>query len=106
MDFVINGLRWELIFVKPNSNMLRRSDGSLTCGVTDRNKLQIALSENLYGAFLLKVLTHEICHASFFSYGVDLSVEQEELIADLIATYGSEIVTTANRIFERLRLVA
>lgn len=106
MDFVINGLKWDVIFVNSKSNLLRRSDGSFTFGVTDRTKLLIALSEDLKGKFLLKVITHEICHASMWSYGIDLSVEQEELIADLIATYGSEIITIANKIFERLRLVA
>ena len=37
-----------------------------------------------------------------FSYNVDLSVEQEELIADLISTYGEEIVYITNKIFTKL----
>lgn len=37
---------------------------------------------------LKKILCHEITHAAMFSYNVDLSIEQEELVADLIATYG------------------
>ena len=39
-----------------------------------------------------KVLCHEITHAAMFSYNVNLSLEQEELVADLISTYGEEIV--------------
>jgi len=35
-----------------------------------------------------KVLCHELTHAAMFSYGIELSIEQEELLADLIATYG------------------
>ena len=27
------------------------------------------------------------CHAAMFSYGVELTLEQEELLADLIATW-------------------
>ena len=37
-----------------------------------------------------------------FSYRVELSEEQEELVADLIATYGSEIIETADRIFVQI----
>ena len=37
-----------------------------------------------------------------FSYNIDLSIEQEELIADLISTYGQEIVYITNKIFTKL----
>jgi hypothetical protein len=37
-----------------------------------------------------------------FSYRVDLSYEQEEIVADLIATYGQEIIHMTNVIFKRL----
>ena len=51
---------------------------------------------------LKKVLCHEVTHAAMFSYHVTLDVAQEELIADLIATYGSEIIAVTNRIFSRI----
>jgi len=35
-----------------------------------------------------KVLCHELTHAAMFSYNVELTLDQEELFADLIATYG------------------
>ena len=56
----------------------------------------------LEGALLRKVLCHEITHAAMFSYNVDLSIEQEELIADLISTYGDEIIYITNKIFNKL----
>ena len=37
-----------------------------------------------------------------FSYNVNLSLEQEELVADLISTYGEEIVYITNKIFIKL----
>lgn len=37
-----------------------------------------------------------------FSYNIELSIEQEELLADLIATYGQEIINMTNSIFNRL----
>lgn len=44
----------------------------------------------------------QITHAAMFSYNVDLSIEQEELIADLISTYGEEIIYITNKIFTKL----
>ena len=38
-----------------------------------------------------------------FSYNVGLTEEQEELLADLIATYGQEIIIETNRIFNRIK---
>ena len=50
-----------------------------------------------------KVLCHEITHAAMFSYGVKLTVDQEELIADIIATYGKEIIQVTNKVFEKIK---
>ena len=36
-----------------------------------------------------------------FSYNVNLNYEQEELVADIIATYGSEIIHMTNELFIR-----
>ena len=46
-----------------------------------------------------KVLAHEITHAAMFSYGIEMSLEQEELFADLTASYGREIVCNTNLFF-------
>ena len=54
--------------------------------------------------FERKVLCHEITHCAMFSYNVNLSTEQEELIADLISTYGEEIVDITNDVFGRLKI--
>jgi hypothetical protein len=37
-----------------------------------------------------------------FSYNIDLTLEQEEILADLIATYGQEIVHITNLVFKRI----
>ena len=42
-------------------------------------------------------------HAAMFSYNIDITLEQEELLADLIATYGMEIVDMTNVIFNRIK---
>ena len=63
---------------------------------------QMPYTSELQGTFLRKVLCHEITHAAMFSYGVKLTLEQEELLADLLATYGDEIFFVTDKIFKKL----
>ena len=100
--FLINGIYWKISFVTPNFPLLRRPNGDFSIGACDNLTRTIYLNQTLYGALLKKVLCHELTHAAMFSYGVNLSIEQQELIADLISTYGEEIVYTTNKIFAKL----
>lgn len=100
--FFINGVEWRIKFVPSGSEPLMRSDGSITVGVTDNFTRTIYLDETLYGRRLKKVICHELTHAAMFSYGIKLNIDQEEIIADLIATYGQEIINKTNSIFNRL----
>jgi hypothetical protein len=90
--FTINGIEWEIIYVNPFSDDLRRSDGSLTVGVTDMPKRSVFLSNRLRGAFLRKVLAHELVHCFMFSYSIHIPIEEEEYIADWVATYGTDLI--------------
>lgn len=101
--FLINGIKWYLKFVPHDSDLLLRSDGSRTIGVTDNLTQIIYIDETLRGRMLKKVLCHELTHAAIFSYGVELDIMQEELLADLIATYGQEIISITNKIFKKLK---
>lgn len=92
MDFVINGFRWDVIFVRPNSEKLHRSDGSLTVGVTDWQDGRVYLSNVLHGAFLEKVLCHELCHCFCFSFDIHIPIEQEEFMADFISVHGKDLI--------------
>jgi uncharacterized alkaline shock family protein YloU len=38
-----------------------------------------------------------------FSYGINITIDQEELLADLIATYGEEIIEITNKIFKKIK---
>ena len=102
MKITINDIEWEIVYVPLDSDLLLRSNGTQTIGVCDNNTQIIYIGDSLRGDLLEKVLCHEITHAAMFSYGVQLTVDQEELIADLIATYGEEIIETTNRIFSRI----
>lgn len=86
--FNINGEEWRILAVSPDDLRLRRTDGGYTIGVCDDNLKCIFVATGLSMVLLKKVLCHEIVHAAMFSYNVDLTLEQEELVADLIATYG------------------
>ena len=101
--FTINNIVWLLKFAPDYDSMLRRSDGSFAAGMCDNNTQTIYIDENLHGARLKKVLCHELSHAAMFSYGVDLTLEQEEIVADLIATYGEEIIHITNQLFHKLK---
>ena len=83
--------------------MLIREDGVRTLGMCDRDTKTIYLAENLEGSMLKKVICHELVHAAMFSYNVYLSLEQEEIIADIIATYGEEIINITNKVFYKLQ---
>lgn len=100
--FLINNVYWKLTFVSPDFPLLQRESGEYTIGACDNLTRTIYINETLTGKLLKKVLCHEITHAAMFSYGVDLTIEQEQLIADLISTYGDEIVYITNKIFNKL----
>ena len=104
--YKINGITWYMIRVRSDNPMLMRSDGSITVGMCDRETQTIYISDALHGRFLRKVLLHEICHSAMFSYGIDMSVDQEELFCDLLSTYGDEIIAITDSVFKALSEVA
>ena len=101
--FKINGEEWRIVAVSPFHPYLAKPDGSFTVGACDDFTKKIYLNENLTGSFMRKVLCHEIAHAAMFSYNVDLTYEEEELLADLMATYGSEIIDITDQIFLKIK---
>ena len=96
--FNINGVIWDVLYVDPDDPYLKRSDGTYSVGACDNNTKFIYINNTLYGKKLKRVLCHEITHAAMFSYKVKLTLEQEEFIADLIATHGQEIIDITNKI--------
>lgn len=101
--FTINGQEWYIKFVPPYDEIFRINNREFTIGVCDGEERIIYIANNLRGYLLKKVLCHEIVHAAMFSYDVWLNYEQEELLADLIATYGEEIIYITNKIFKKLQ---
>ena len=100
--FLINDTYWKLAFVSPDFPLLQRESGEYSIGACDNLTRTIYINETLRDKLLKKVLCHEITHAAMFSYNVSLTPEQEELIADLISTYGEEIIYITNKVFNKL----
>lgn len=98
---IINGRHWRIFFVAPNHPMLCDCC-SCTLGVCDGDHNRIYIRLDLPKHKLKKVLAHEIVHAAMFSYNIDMSIEQEEVVADLIATFGQEILNYANEVFNQI----
>ena len=98
----INGEVWRVLIVPPHHPALRTPDGSYTLGCCDDLVKTIFISNNLNDFYLQKVLRHELVHAAMFSYNVYLTYEQEEMLADLVATYGEEIIMLTNSLINRL----
>ena len=97
--FVINGDYWRIALVSANHPTLIRSDGSATIGCCDDIDKTIYIFKGLNREMFKKVLCHELTHAAMFSYGIDMDIWQEEIVADLIATYGQEIIDITNELF-------
>lgn len=106
MNYIMNGIEWTVRTVNSNSPLLRRSDNTITVGMCDRSTHEICISDKLQGAFLRKVLIHEVCHSAMLSYDINMSIEQEELFCDLVATYGDEIFAVVDNLFMVLRRIA
>ena len=98
----INGETWRIFLVSPNHPILY-TNGSYALGACDNITHSIYINENLNSYKMKKVLCHELTHAAMFSYEVELTLEQEELLADLLASYGQEIIDMTNEIFIKLK---
>lgn len=101
--FNINGIDWEIRKVSPNHPKIQMPNGQFTLGSCDESTCIIYISDAIPWYKFKKVLCHEITHAAMFSYNIYMTVDQEELVADLIATYGEEIIDVTNRIFSKIR---
>lgn len=101
--FNINGVDWGIKLVSPNHPKLKRTDRTYALGSCDNTTKLIYISDIVPEYKIKKVLCHEITHAAMFSYDINITIDQEELIADLIATYGEEIISITNKIFQKIK---
>lgn len=105
--FYINGIKWHIRPVRPESDLLIDRTGQRTVATTDPITNRIYLSKALRGEFKNRVLVHELGHAALFSYGLlddvhrmtrpDYWIEMEEFICNILADYGWQIFCIAER---------
>lgn len=103
MHFIINGEIWVLKVVPPTHPALLSSTGKFTLGCCDSNTMTVYIADGLSDTKFKKVLCHELTHCAMYSYNVSLTADQEELLADIISTYGNEIVYITNKVFRKIR---
>ena len=104
--FVVNGIEWNLSLVGPYNDNLKRSDNTIALGVTDNNTKTIYINNRVSDAMFYKILCHELCHVSSFSYNLHIDIQTEEIIADFLSTYGREIFYIADDLLRRFMRVA
>lgn len=75
-----------------NAEKLIRSDGTISLAVTDWNDKTIYISSAPKGAYLRKIIAHELCHCFCFSYDVHMPMDEEEFMADWISKYGTDLI--------------
>lgn len=101
----INGVRWRALSVSPTHPSLYIGEGEYALGMCNNSTKTIYINRDLNNHYYKKVLAHELTHAAMFSYNVYLDYYQEEIVADIIATYGQEIVEMTNVLFNKLKKV-
>lgn len=102
MKIKVNGINWNIKFVNSLNHNLLNNNGIYTFGVTDNNLKSVFLSDKISGELLYKVLCHELCHVYCFSYGIYLTVEEEERLAQFISEYGKSIISDTDYLLKLL----
>ena len=92
MKFTVNNQEWQLLFVNPSNGNLKRSDGSITIGMTDNNSRTVYINNRLSDYMLDKCLAHELCHVYAFSFDYFMDIETEEIVADFFSLFGRSMV--------------
>ncbi len=103
LSFIINGIVWRVKIVPPTFPALLMNYDRFTLGCCDNATKTIYIADGLDEGKFYKVLGHEVTHAAMFSYQVLLTEDQEELLADIISTYGNEIVMVTNKVFKKIK---
>lgn len=101
---IINGVRWGVRLVSPAHPFLLTPWRTHALGVCDKITQTIYIDKTLSPQKLKEVLCHEIVHAFMFSYIIDLSYNEEELVAELMSQYGENIIHQTNAIYNGIKM--
>ena len=101
---IINGVVWRVRLVSPAHPMLLTPQKTHALGVCDKVTQIICIDKTLSPQQLKEVLCHELVHAFMFSYAIDLSYSEEELVAELMSQYGENILSLTNAIYNGIKM--
>lgn len=101
---IINNMRWGVRMVAPSHPLLLTPWRTHALGVCDKATQTIYIDKTLQPAQVKQVLCHEIVHAFMFSYGVYLSYDEEEMIAELITEFGDDILNLTDVIYNGIKM--
>ena len=104
--FTVNGIEWDLSLVEPYSGNLKRSDNTITLGVTDNNAKTIYINNRLSADMFDKVLCHELVHVYSFENDCDIDIQTEEIIANFMSLFGRDIIYLLDDLVKILKRVA
>lgn len=99
----INGLSWMVLLVPPTHPILVTPRGTQALGACDKPTQTIYIDRTLTRTQLNEVLIHELTHAFMFSYAVDVSPKEEELVAKIVGEYGESILRKAKVVYNKLK---
>lgn len=101
---IINGVHWRVRLVSPAHPLLLTPWMTHAYGVCDKVMQVICIDKTLPPQLLKEVLCHELVHAFMYSYAIDLSYDEEEMVAELMAEYGEDILQKTNAIYNGIKM--
>ena len=101
---IINGVRWWVRLVSPAHSMLLTPWKTHALGVCDKVTQTIYVDKTLPPNKLQEVLCHEIVHAFMFSYAINVTYDEEELVAEFVSKYGKNILHQTNIIYDGIKI--
>ena len=101
---IINGVRWRVRLVSPAHPLLLTPWFTHALGVCDKVTQTICIDKTLSPQKLKEVLCHELVQAFMFSYAIDLSYDEEEIVAELMSQYGEEILEVTDAIYNGIKM--
>ena len=97
----INNVMWNIVLTN-DINYLKRNDGSVTLGITDKRKRTIYIYDSLNENAKRKVLIHELVHAWMFIYDYYLTVSEEEFVCEFVSNYAEDILFEVDNILSNI----
>ncbi len=100
LTITIKDYEWKILFVKGDNANLDADEDNSVCGITHFNKLTIYINKDIAEDLVLHTITHELTHATLFSYGMgQYESFTEENVCDFMETHAREIISNADYIY-------